>query len=227
MEETQYTVWMKIRPLAEGLKKRNPKLGYTEVKQGGRVAKYIVHNLTGDIEIPVLPGRGLESSKKLLTELVNQARAYAPGLVAPKVRKCPLWMNDKARTFALRATAANKGVHRFGKDIRIIGQPQPTKQQIIYVAQDYLEAFFYYDPASPKIQNKPALKTVANDWNLTMYTWVEKQGFSPSSAKTKLVSLNKKLVRELIMTLAIPGVSDALSLTKDITVSTVWAIHFL
>ena len=55
--ETNYTVWMQIRPLAEGLKKRDPKIGYTEVKQGGRVSKYVVHTLLfGDIEIPVASG---------------------------------------------------------------------------------------------------------------------------------------------------------------------------
>ena len=103
--ETNYTVWMRIRPLAEGLKKRCPRIGYTEVKQGGRLSKYIVHKLVlRDTEIPILPGRELEASKKLLSELETLARAYAPGLLLPKARKLPLWMNNEARTFASRAT---------------------------------------------------------------------------------------------------------------------------
>lgn len=224
--ETQYTVWMQIRPLAEGLARRNPKLGFTEVKQPGRFPKYVVHTLAlGDIDIPIQPGRELEASKKLLNELEQLATAYAPGLLMPKARKLPQWMNPEARAFANRATAADRGIHRFGKDIRILGQPQPTKQQIVFVAQDYLEAFPYFDPTSPKIQGSSSLGTVANDWNLTMYTWVEKQGFSPSSARDKLVSLNKQLVRELIMALAIPGSGEVLSLTRDIAVATVSTIR--
>ena len=226
--ETNYTVWMEIRPLAEGLKRRQPRIGYKEVKQGGRLTQYVVHTLLrGNIEIPVRPGRELEASKKLLSELETLARAYAPGLVAPNVRKLPLWMNDQARAFASRATGNNRGVHRFGTEISIIGEPGPTKQQIVFVGQDYLEAYLYFDPKSPKIQGRSALQTMANDWNLSMYTWVEKQGHSPLSARDKLISLNKELIRELIMALAIPGTNEKLSLGGDIAMATVTgAIRF-
>lgn len=201
---TEYTLRSRIDKLNRGLKLASPRLGYDETRQGNRTTKFTVHTMVlGDRDIPVQAGQIVPALEKLLREMENLARHYKPSLLLPPPRKIPLWANPNARAFASGHIPISRGVHRFGKEILIPpGNSRRTKEQIFFATGDGgLEAYRYFpiDEAAYKGSEK---FEAAMDWNRSMYNYVETQGFAPSAAREKLVSLNKQLIRQLILELA-------------------------
>jgi hypothetical protein len=157
----------------------------------------------GDIVIPVQGGKLVPALEELLKELENLARHYKPSLLLPPTRKIPHWANSQARAFASGNIPNVRGVHRFGNEILIPpGNGRRTKEQIFFVTgSGGLQAFRYF-PVDEAAYTESAKYEAAMDWNRSIYNYVEMQGFAPSVAREKLVSLNQQLIRQLILELS-------------------------
>jgi hypothetical protein len=225
MEATEYALRDRIDKLTQELRKEvNPKLGYSEIKEGHRVVKFKVHTLLlGDRVIPVGPAGITKALERVLRELEHQARYYKPSLLEPPPRKLPLWLNPGARAFASRATADDRGFHRFGEVINFPGRELPTREQIVYVSTGILEAFRYF-PVDKTGYKSGAMFEAAMDWNRSMQTYVEQRRLAPSVARDTLSGLNRELLRRLILELAVPGTSDVVGTSGDILKTLVAAI---
>lgn len=210
------TLLDRINDLAKGLKAASPKIGYSEVTDGHRVKKYVVHSLVlGDREVLVGPGGEIAALEKVLRELENLARHYKPSLLLPPDRKFPLWLNPEARAFASRATSANRGIYRFGKVVNFPAGKKPTREQIVFVATDEIEMFRYFPVDRSKYKDSAGYE-VAMDWNRSMQFYIEERRLAPSVARGTLAGLNRELLRRLILDLFAPGTGDAIGTGGDI-----------
>lgn len=200
---TEYALRGRIDKLNTSLKSVSPKLGYDETRSVNRTTKFTVHTLIfGNIDVPVQGENIVPALEKLLRELENLARHYKPSLLLPETRRIPLWATPEAVTFASRQLPNVRGVHRFGDEITLPpGNDKRTKQQIFFVSQDALEAFRYF-PVDESAYKDSAKYNAAMDWNRSMYYYVEIQGVAPSVAREKLISLNRELIRLLILSLS-------------------------
>jgi hypothetical protein len=202
-----------VRALQRGV---SPAIRYTTNRAGGRITGFTVHTLVlGAVEIPANPGQERFAQEMLLREIENLVRHYKPSLLLTPTPDLPRWLDPEALDLFLDLKPEDSGIHRFGKEIAIPGKPQRTREQLVFVWRTGVEAFRYL-PVNEGDYRNSASYTAAQDWNRSMYTWVEEQNQAPSVAVEKLVSLNKELHEQLIMALAIPGWDATIQPAGDI-----------
>jgi hypothetical protein len=213
-------VQARVEKLNKGLKSFSPKLGYSEVRDRGRLVKYTVHTqVLGDRDILVQPGRETVAKEKLLHELENLARYFKLPVSVPDQPKLPVWLVAEAWTFC---DHPQTGLHRFGKQITIRGtgaggrlEEYITKEQLVYVSATSLEVFRYFPTERARFKDNLHYNA-ATGWNLSMYHYIEKQGLPPSRARDSLVALQRELIEKIVRELALPDWTDSANVGGDV-----------
>jgi hypothetical protein len=191
----------RIRILDEGLKEVNPGLGYTKVVgQTGAVVYRVCDMVFPPKDIPGGQG-GIMGLDALLQELVRVAQYWKPSLLLPDnptIPDYPDWLAPDAVEFLKQP---ERGLHWFGKVIIIPGTEEEmgctTKEQLIFASTTSLEMFRYWS-TNRQDYSKDLYYNACMHWNLSLYYYIERQGLSPSQAITRLTTLQRKLIEEIL-----------------------------
>ena len=173
----------KIEALNKALAQVDHRLGYTEVKDRGRISEYRIHTLVGP-DIVIRVGEDVAAAEAaVLKELAKMALYYKPALLLPDY---PKWLVPEALAFCENfwTKPAPADIYLFGELIDLskdIDMPCITREQLVYVGPDYLEPFRYW-PTKKSAYTKDVYYNTCMDWNRAMYGLIERKRLPPSQA---------------------------------------------